>query len=235
MPGKQEAALNQYPEAKTAAAAARADDEIEINRIEQLLSAAECSASSGETSQAELQAGEVSSSLKKLVKNSKNETLLRTRAEPLHDRLKQLNDGLKDDKRRRKSEAAAADASRGLTMEAENPFELSTAMQAQKQAEEAQLELMKSREAAMDQLAQDMIDLEEIFTELNKMVLEQGETINLIEDQVIHVVEDVEKGREQLEDAVVNQRSSRKKKIIIILILAALVLVLVLVLSVVLS
>uniref|UniRef100_A0A1I8HZX2 Fibrinogen C-terminal domain-containing protein n=1 Tax=Macrostomum lignano TaxID=282301 RepID=A0A1I8HZX2_9PLAT len=202
MPGKQEAALNQYPEAKTAAAAARADDEIEINRIEQLLSAAECSASSGETSQAELQAGEVSSSLKKLVKNSKNETLLRTRAEPLHDRLKQLNDGLKDDKRRRKSEAAAADASRGLTMEAENPFELSTAMQAQKQAEEAQLELMKSREAAMDQLAQDMIDLEEIFTELNKMVLEQGETINLIEDQVIHVVEDVEKGREQLEDAV---------------------------------
>uniref|UniRef100_A0A1I8H0Z3 t-SNARE coiled-coil homology domain-containing protein n=1 Tax=Macrostomum lignano TaxID=282301 RepID=A0A1I8H0Z3_9PLAT len=178
MPGKQEAALNQYPEAKTAAAAARADDEIEINRIEQLLSAAECSASSGETSQAELQAGEVSSSLKKLVKNSKNETLLRTRAEPLHDRLKQLNDGLKDDKRLRKSEAAAADASR---------------------------------------------DLEEIFTELNKMVLEQGETINLIEDQAIHVVEDVEKGREQLEDAVVNQRSSRKKKIIIILIVAALV------------
>uniref|UniRef100_A0A1I8J7L2 WSC domain-containing protein n=1 Tax=Macrostomum lignano TaxID=282301 RepID=A0A1I8J7L2_9PLAT len=180
-------------------------------------------------------AGEVSSSLKKLVKNSKNESLLRTRAEPLHDRLKQLNDGLKDDKRLRKSEAAAADASRGLTMEAENPFELSTAMQAKKQAEEAQLELMKSREAAMDQLAQDMIDLEEIFTELNKMVLEQGETINLIEDQVIHVVEDVEKGREQLEDAVVNQRSSRKKKIIIILIVAALVLVLVLVISVVLS
>jgi len=69
----------------------------------------------------------------------------------------------------------------------------------------------ENRELA--QLEQDMTDLVDVFGEVNRLVHEQGEVIDTIEDNCNKAVEKVEQGNVELVQAADHKRAATKKKI----------------------
>lgn len=98
---------------------------------------------------------------------------------------------------------------------------------------ELDLELVKEREEALHQLEQDIQDINTIFKDLATMVYDQGEDINVIEDNVDKATEDIEEGVKQLEDAKEYQSSARRKKLFLALIVSAVIVVVVIIVAVV--
>lgn len=98
---------------------------------------------------------------------------------------------------------------------------------------EVGLELVKEREESLRQLEQDIQDINTIFKDLAVMVYDQGEVIDVIEDNVEQAAEDVEQGVKQLDKAQEYQSSARRKKLFLILILIAVLVVIVIIIVVV--
>lgn len=95
-------------------------------------------------------------------------------------------------------------------------------MQKQKQLEtELEIEqgLLEDRERRMLEIEADMIDVNQIMTELASMVHQQGETINTIEGNVESAALNTEAGKDQLAKARDYQQKYRKKLCCLVVIL----------------
>ncbi|XP_029475242.1 syntaxin-12 isoform X2 [Rhinatrema bivittatum] len=84
---------------------------------------------------------------------------------------------------------------------------------------EQDLELIKERETAIQQLEADILDVNQIFKDLAVMIHDQGEMIDSIEANVESTEVHVEHANEQLQRAAYYQKKSRKKICILVLIL----------------
>jgi len=109
------------------------------------------------------------------------------------------------------------------------PLETHPASEGQKSQQQHQTQVQIERDDAIEtdsllarredenrelaQLEQDMTDLVDVFGEVNKLVHEQGEVIDTIEDHVDKAVEKVEQGNVELVQAADHKRAATKKKI----------------------
>lgn len=79
-------------------------------------------------------------------------------------------------------------------------------------------DMMLEREARIQQIESDVLDVNQIMRELGSLVNAQGETIDTIENSIDHAVGNVEEGTEQLVKASQYQNKFRRKILIIALI-----------------
>lgn len=74
------------------------------------------------------------------------------------------------------------------------------------------LDLVKEREEALKQLEHDITDIRDIFNELGKMIQDQGEVLNKVEENVVITEENVTVAVQELEKANTNVQESRRKR-----------------------
>ncbi|XP_030074418.1 syntaxin-12 [Microcaecilia unicolor] len=91
---------------------------------------------------------------------------------------------------------------------------------------EQDLELIKERESAIQQLEADILDVNQIFKDLAVMIHDQGEMIDSIEANVESAEVHVEHASDQLQRAAYYQKKSRKKICILILVLVVVAVIL---------
>lgn len=99
--------------------------------------------------------------------------------------------------------------------------------QAQISAED--MEEIEERQAAIQQLEADIVDVNMIFKDLGAMVHEQGDVIDSIEANVETAAENITAGNQQLVQARSSAASARKKKLICGIIVVVLIVVLILI------
>ncbi|XP_069132228.1 syntaxin-7-like [Argopecten irradians] len=92
-------------------------------------------------------------------------------------------------------------------------------LQEQGQIIEDDLALISEREERIRQLEADVLDVNEIFKDLNVMIHEQGEAVDSIEANVERAYGNVEQGTGHLGKAAEYQKKSRKKMCILVVIL----------------
>uniref|UniRef100_A0A8C4Q9D2 Syntaxin 12 n=1 Tax=Eptatretus burgeri TaxID=7764 RepID=A0A8C4Q9D2_EPTBU len=85
---------------------------------------------------------------------------------------------------------------------------------------EQDLELIKEREVAIEQLEADIVDVNQIFKDLGTMIHDQGDIIDSIEANVESAEVYVQQGTQQLSKAAKHQVASRKKICILVLVLS---------------
>lgn len=85
---------------------------------------------------------------------------------------------------------------------------------------EQDLELIKERETAIQQLEADILDVNQIFKDLAMMIHDQGDLIDSIEANVESSEVHVERATDQLQRAAYYQKKSRKKICILVLVLS---------------
>ncbi|WPH03130.1 Hypothetical protein R9X50_00600500 [Acrodontium crateriforme] len=78
---------------------------------------------------------------------------------------------------------------------------------------------IEQREREIEKIAQGVIDLSNIFTELNSMVIDQGSLLDRIDYNVERTAEHVKGAEKELKVATGYQKRSTKRKIILLLIL----------------
>lgn len=78
--------------------------------------------------------------------------------------------------------------------------------------------IIQERNEEIQKIYKDVIDINEIFKDLNKLIVEQSEPINKIEEQCIKAVQQTEKGIEELKQAETyhNKWFSKRNKIILL-------------------
>lgn len=81
------------------------------------------------------------------------------------------------------------------------------------QAARDELREVEARHMEIKKIEGSVIEVNRLFKEINQLVMEQGETLNRIEDHVIEASVQVESGGEQLKRAREYQDSARKKKV----------------------
>ncbi|XP_054267549.1 syntaxin-12 [Macrosteles quadrilineatus] len=84
------------------------------------------------------------------------------------------------------------------------------------QDEEFMHGLQVERLQRVKQIEEDVLDVNEVMKELAAMVVEQEQSVNLIEDNVENVYQRVEGGREELEKAARYQNQRRKRTMFIL-------------------
>lgn len=134
---------------------------------------------------------------------------------------------------KRKLRDSVTKGEESVTNNAGDEREASIMLQIEVVQGEVDLELVKEREEALRQLEQDIQDLNTIFKDLGVMVHEQGEDINVIEDNVEPAARDVEQGVKNLKDAEEYQSSARRKKLFLALILSAVLVIIIVIVVVV--
>jgi len=72
-----------------------------------------------------------------------------------------------------------------------------------------QLNLIDERYEAINKIASDVIQINELMKDLNTMVIEQGHIIDTIEDNVVQAQNHIEKGTDELRKANISQKKSR--------------------------
>ncbi|KAF8365956.1 syx-7 [Pristionchus pacificus] len=110
----------------------------------------------------------------------------------------------------RRAEAASFDAQRH------------TQLQRQQQANVRE---MKERTEALQELERDIADVQTIFTDLARIVHDQGEMVESIEENVDQAQIRVEQGATQLQQAVYYNNAARKKKLMIFVFFCVLLLI----------
>ena len=100
-----------------------------------------------------------------------------------------------------------SDAANHTNQSHSNQQQIVTPMEAQ-----ANLQQVEERERQLQKLESDIITVNDIFTQLNSLVTEQGEVIDSIENNVESAVVQVAKADRELQQAVKHKRSARKKK-----------------------
>merc|ERR1719210_2053484 len=88
-----------------------------------------------------------------------------------------------------------------------------------------QREMREEEDRELAKLEQDITTMAEVFVETQRLVHEQGETVDSIENNIENAVTDISAGNQQLLQAREHQRSARKKKIIIAIIALIFILV----------
>ncbi|XP_069396503.1 syntaxin-12-like [Delphinus delphis] len=91
---------------------------------------------------------------------------------------------------------------------------------------EQDLELIKDRETAIQQLEADILDVTQIFKDLAMMIHDQGDLIDSIEANVESSEVHVERATDQLQRAAYYQKKSRKKICIPVLVLSVIIVIL---------
>ncbi|XP_026939740.1 syntaxin-12-like [Sagmatias obliquidens] len=91
---------------------------------------------------------------------------------------------------------------------------------------EQDLELIKDRETAIQQLEADILDVNQIFKDLAMMIHDQGDLIDSIEANVESSEVHVERATDQLQRAAYYQKKSRKKICILVLVLSVIIVIL---------
>ena len=91
--------------------------------------------------------------------------------------------------------------------------------QSQIQVEENSVKEMKRQEEAMKQIERDMVDVNQVFTELALLVGDQGTAVDSIDSNIATALNNVEEGRVQVEQASKYQTKARKKCMCLIVIL----------------
>jgi len=86
---------------------------------------------------------------------------------------------------------------------------------AQLEVSEAERELRAQEDLEMRQLENDITTMAEVFSEVQKLVTDQGEVVDSIETNIENAVVDIQQGNTQLRQARDHQRSARKKKFVI--------------------
>eukprot|EP01130_Rhizamoeba_saxonica_P000835 TRINITY_DN1073_c0_g1_i1.p1 TRINITY_DN1073_c0_g1~~TRINITY_DN1073_c0_g1_i1.p1 ORF type:complete len:166 (-),score=25.70 TRINITY_DN1073_c0_g1_i1:43-540(-) len=86
--------------------------------------------------------------------------------------------------------------------------------------------IVRDRNAQMNHLAKDIEDLKDTMNEIGNLIEEQGEDLNLMEDNAYTAEADVEKGVDILHTALDHQNRFRKKVCFIILVIIILLAVL---------
>jgi hypothetical protein len=78
--------------------------------------------------------------------------------------------------------------------------------------------IIEERNEEIEKIYKDITDINEIFKDLNKLIVEQTEPINKIEEQCIKAVQETEKGVEHLKQAETynNKWFSKRNKIILL-------------------
>jgi len=93
------------------------------------------------------------------------------------------------------------------------------------------MEQLLQRESELQALEESIMNVNQIFKDLQSMVQQQGEVIDRIEDHIEQTAVTVTVGNEQLVGAVEKQTSSRKKKMFCGIIIAVVVVVLIVVIA----
>jgi syntaxin 1B/2/3 len=90
------------------------------------------------------------------------------------------------------------------------------------------LNAVRQRHAAIQNIEKTMIELGQLFEDLNQMVIQDEVKVKQIEDHAVEVQDNIIKGNEELDHGIKSARAARRKKwclfwmiIIIILVLAA--------------
>jgi len=94
------------------------------------------------------------------------------------------------------------------------------------------LKMIENRHAEFLKLEKGITEIHEMFMDLSYMVSEQGETIDRIETHVTAAAQQVESGREQLQQAEKHKKSARRMKFILAAILAGVATVLIILLAI---
>ncbi|GMR52987.1 hypothetical protein PMAYCL1PPCAC_23182 [Pristionchus mayeri] len=110
----------------------------------------------------------------------------------------------------RRSEAASFDAQRQSQLQRQ---------------QQANVREMKERTEALQELERDIADVQTIFTDLARIVHDQGEMVESIEENVDMAQIRVEQGATQLQQAVYYQSQARKKKCMLLIFLCVFLLV----------
>jgi uncharacterized protein YoxC len=78
--------------------------------------------------------------------------------------------------------------------------------------------LIEERNEEIQQIYKDVVEINEIFKDLNKLVHSQSESINKVEEQIEQTVNKVEKGVEYIKEAEIYHNSwlSKRNKIILL-------------------
>lgn len=97
---------------------------------------------------------------------------------------------------------------------------------------QSDLQQVEERERQLRQLEQDIVNVNDIFTQLGALVHEQGEMLDSIENNVESAQVQVAEGDRQLQQAVKHKRSARKKKIICVVIVLVVLAIIALILGV---
>jgi t-SNARE complex subunit (syntaxin) len=101
--------------------------------------------------------------------------------------------------------------------------------QQDQQQDQVHTSYVEQRAEMMGGLANDMVQLHELMTSIQHMVVEQGEQIDHIDQHIEHAAVEVERGKTQLGVAVRYKKCSRRLVLIIVLVVAAVVAVVVIV------
>ncbi|KAK3935459.1 syntaxin [Diplogelasinospora grovesii] len=76
----------------------------------------------------------------------------------------------------------------------------------------AVLSAVRDRHEALKKIEQQIIELAQLFQDLDTLVMQQGEVITEIEQKTEEVVENLDKGNEEMDVAIKTAKSTRKKK-----------------------
>ncbi|CRL01659.1 CLUMA_CG014881, isoform A [Clunio marinus] len=79
-------------------------------------------------------------------------------------------------------------------------------------------ELLVEREEQFQKIETNVIDINQIMSEISTLIHEQGENIQTIDNSISHVAEDIEGGVSELQKAANHQQKFRRKVLIIALI-----------------
>jgi len=101
-------------------------------------------------------------------------------------------------------------------------------MQQKQLDHQVSLNELRQRQEAINQLEQDIVDVNQIFSDLSRLVHEQGDMVDSIEANVEHTTISVQQGNANITQAVHYQAKARQKRICLFVFLVALVLILLL-------
>ncbi|CAF0854299.1 unnamed protein product [Adineta ricciae] len=98
--------------------------------------------------------------------------------------------------------------------------------------QEADARAIQERDSQLRQLETNIIEVNELFKDVAKLVHEHGEIIDNIENNVVETEAHVDTGNRQLKQAVTYQSAARRKKIILIGILITIIVIIALILGI---
>lgn len=88
---------------------------------------------------------------------------------------------------------------------------------------------VRQRHAAIQQIEKTMLELQQLFQDLDAIVMEQEPMVQNVEAKAMDTHENLEQGNVQVDRAIVSARAARKKKWICLGICVAIILVIVII------
>ncbi|UJR30415.1 hypothetical protein I4U23_017950 [Adineta vaga] len=98
--------------------------------------------------------------------------------------------------------------------------------------QDTDLKALQERDSQLRQLETNIVEVNELFKDISKIVHEHGEIIDVIENNIVETETHVDTGNRQLKQAVTYQSAARRKKFLLILILVIVIAIIALVLGI---